>query len=103
MLGSAGAEEGWQQRFGHGVGLFFMREQAGTPDHAEAGVGKGVDHLLGPFEREEGVVLTPHQLDGDLDSLVQGCQVVDELDVEAAEESCGSVAACGDRAQGSEE
>jgi hypothetical protein len=80
-----------------------MGEQAGTPDHAQAGVGEGVDHLLGPLEREEWVVLTPHELHGDLDPLVHGCQVVDEPDVEVAKQACSSVAACAYRAQGFEE
>ena len=52
-------------------------ENSAAPAHdLEAGVGEGGHHLLGPRQREERVLVAPHQLDGHVDAAVDRAQVV---------------------------
>lgn len=54
-----------------------MGEQSGARHHRESGVGECVDHLVGPGDREEGVLLPPDQLNRDVDLTVEASQPFD--------------------------
>jgi hypothetical protein len=73
-----------KQRCGGGRGRFFVTEQPGALDLDEVSVWKVLDHLAYPSDREERIVVAPHEPNLDLDVLLHVSQHVDETHVEAA-------------------
>ena len=69
-----------------------MGEQPGALDHGELGIGERADHLLGPLERQERVLVAPDQLHRDRDLLMQSVEISQVLVVEAAQYADGCIA-----------
>lgn len=97
------AEEDREQGFGDFDGAFFVGEECCAFDYFELGVGERADHLVGPLEWEEGVLVAPHEPDGHRDSTMHIGELMNAFDVEAVQHADGGVTAGRDRVDWLEE
>src|SRR6056297_4343301 len=72
----------------------LVREQPGTGNDLEGGIGERVDHRCSPLDGEERIVLPPDESHGFVDAGVEGGEISHVLLVEAVEELHGGSTPC---------